>query len=99
MFPHATILGPLFWIVMGLLLALIFAGARIWFQDIGLQMNWLKWILVVGWFCMLSFSIGGGFTLVGEGEQRAGLYFLGIFLTISIILGAGLWRFLLAGRE
>jgi len=99
MFPHSTILGPLFWIVMGLLYALIFAGARIWFQDLGLKMNWWKWVLVAGWFCMLNFSIGGGFTLIGEGEQRAGLYFLGLFGTISVIAGAGLWRLLWTRRE
>ena len=99
MFPHSTILGPLFWIVMGLLYALIIVSARVWAQDLGLQMNWWKWLLVAGWFCMLNFSIGGGFTLIGEGEQRAGLYFLGLFVTISIIAGAGLWRLLWAGRE
>ena len=99
MFPHSNILGPLFWIVMGLLYAFIFLSIRVWFQDLGLRMNWWKWLLVLGWFFLLNFSIGGGFTLIGEGEQRAGLYLLGGSVTISVIVGTGLWRILWAGRE
>lgn len=98
MFPYSTILGPLFWIIMGLIYALIIASARVWVQDLGLKMNWWKWMMVVGWFCLLNFSIAGGFTLIGEREPRAGLYFLGLFVTISVITGVGLGRFLWAGR-
>ncbi len=97
MFPHSTILGPLFWIGMGLLYALIIVGARIWAQDLGLKMTWWKWLLTAIWYILLSVSISGAFTLFGENESRAGYYFLGIFVTITVILGAGLWRILLAG--
>ncbi len=94
MFPHATILGPLFWIVMGLLYALLILGARIWFKDLGYQMNWWKWFITACWFIFLSVTIAGGFTLFGENEMKAGYYFLGLFGMISVISGVGVWRLL-----
>lgn len=94
MFPHNTILGPLFWIIMGLLYALLIAGAKIWFKDLGFKMNWWKWLLTSFWFVLLSLTIAGSFTLMGEDEFRAGYYFLGVFGMISLILGVGLWRLL-----
>lgn len=94
MFPHSTILGPLFWIIMGLIYALVIAGAKIWAKDLGLKMTWWKWLLTALWFTMLSTSLAGAFTLFGEDETRAGYYFLGFFMVINIILGVGLWRLL-----
>lgn len=98
MFPNSTILGPLFWIAMGLIYALAFAGARIWFDELGLKLNWWKWVLATLWYIILSISVAGSFTLFGENEVQAGFYFLGVFVTISIILGIGLWRILISGR-
>ena len=94
MLMYTPLLRPLFWIVMGLLYALVIAGARVWAQDLGLQMNWFKWILVAFWYGLLSFSFAGGFTFMGEKEPRAGYLFLGGSLLVTIILGIILWFFL-----
>ena len=99
MFPHSTILGPLFWIVLGLLYAFIIYSARIWAKDLKLNMNWWKWSLVAFWFILLNLSIAGGFTLIGENERHAGLYFMGFFGIISLILGVVVWRILMMKRE
>lgn len=99
MFPNSTMLDPLFWIAMGLLYALVFAGARAWAQDLKLSMPWWKWLLAIGWFFALNISVAGGFTLFGENERQAGLYFLMVFGTFSLLSGVGLWRVLVAGRE
>ena len=96
MFPYSTILRPLFWIVMGLIYALTIAGARIWAEDMGIPMNWWKWLLAAIWYCILSISIAAGFTLLGEKEPGAGYRLLGISLIIIIILGLGLWHLLWA---
>ncbi len=98
MFPHSTILGPLFWIIMGALFVFMFYGAKIWFEDLSIKMNKRKWILVFVFFLILYGSIGGGFTLIGENEHRAGYYFMGIGGVVSIILGVGIWRYLLSSR-
>lgn len=90
---------PVFWIIMGLLYALIGYGATLWAKDLGLKMTWWKWILFWIWFLLLSLSIAGGFTLIGENEMEAGLYFLGVSLFICIVLGVILWRILTVGRN
>lgn len=99
MFPHSTILGPLFWIILGLLYAFIIYSAKFWFEDLRIKMNRLKWLLLFLFFILLNVVIGGGFTLIGEDEQHAGIYFLGIGLVICFILGVGLWRYLKSSDE
>ncbi len=99
MFPQSTILGPLFWIVIGLLYAFTFYSARIWFRDIGIKMTMVKWLLIAVFFILVNLSIGGGFTLIGEDEKNAGIYFTSIGLVICTILGVGLWRYLLSGKK
>ena len=94
MFPHSTILGPLFWIILGLLYAFIIYTAKFWFEDLKIKMNRLKWFLLLFFFIIVNVVIGGGFTLIGEDEQHAGIYFLGIGLVVCFILGTGLWRYL-----
>ena len=79
---------------MGLVYALMIAGAPMWAKDLGLQMNWWKWLLTAVWYGLLSISIAASFTLMGEKEPRAGQYSLGLTLVIMIILGAGLWSLL-----
>jgi hypothetical protein len=90
---------PLFWIIMGMLYALIIYSARYWAKDLGLKMNWWKWLLSGLWFILLTLSLAGGMTLIGENEVRGGLYFLGFFLIISLILGVVLWRILSVNRK
>ena len=94
MTAYSTTLRPLFWIVMGLLYALMIAGAPVWAEDLGLQMNWLKWLLAALWFVLLSMGIAAGFTLMGEKEPRAGYYITGLSVIVMIILGIGLWLLL-----
>jgi hypothetical protein len=94
MLLYSTIARPLFWIVMGLIFALMIAGAPVWARDLGLQMTWWKWLLAAIWYALLSLGIAASFTLMGEKEPRAGQYTLGLTLVIMIILGVGLWSLL-----
>jgi len=87
-------LEPLFWIIMGLLYALIGYSATVWANDLGLKMNLWKWVLTIIWFVFLSLIVAGGFTLIGENEAKAGIYFLGSGIVLSVILGVILWRIL-----
>ena len=91
MLLYSTISRPIFWIVMGLFYALMIAGAPVWAEDLGLQMNWWKWLLAAVWYCLLSIGIAAGYTLMGEKEPRAGYYIAGLSVIIMIILGVGLW--------
>lgn len=79
---------------MGLIYALMIAGAPAWAGDLGLQMTWWKWLLTAIWYGLLSISIAASFTLMGEKEPQAGQYSLGLTLVIMIILGVGLWSLL-----
>jgi hypothetical protein len=94
MIAESTFFKPIFWIAMGLLYALIMAGAPIWAQDLGLHMTWWKWCLTAIWYVLLSFSFAGGFTLLGEREQGAWYRFMGFHLIITLVLGAVMWTLL-----
>lgn len=98
MFPNATILGPLFWIIMGLIYALMIVSARVWAEDLKLKMTWWKWVLASGWYILLSICIAGAFTLFGEDEPKAGFYLLGISALVFFILGYGVLRIIFKGR-
>jgi len=95
MYLYSTILRPLFWIAMGLLYGLTVAGAPIWAQDLGLQMTWWKWLLAFLWYVLLSYSVAGGFTLLGEKEPGAWYRFMGFHLSITVLLGVVLGFLLL----
>nr|NQU92733.1 hypothetical protein [Bacteroidota bacterium] len=92
MFTNSTILEPLFWIIMGVLYTIFAISMTYWARDLKLKMNWWKWLLSIIWFILLNITIAGGFTLIEENESRAGIYFIGIFGTILIVLGVGLWQ-------
>ena len=94
MILYSTFAKALFWMVMGLLYALMIAGAPIWAEDLGLQMTWWKWLAVAVWFVLLSTGIAAGFTLMGEKEPGAGLPVAGISTILMIILGFGLLQML-----
>lgn len=87
MFAYSAFFKPIFWTVMGLLYALIIAGAPIWARDIGIQMSWWKWILAAAWYALLSFSFAGAFTLLGEKEPAAWYRFLIFHLIVTIVVG------------
>jgi len=94
MFTNSTMLEPLFWIIMGFLYAVIAISAVYWAKDLKLRMNGWKWALSALWFVLLNITIAGGFTLIGENELRAGMYFLFFFGTLMIIFGVGLFQFI-----
>ena len=87
MLIYSPFFKPVFWIMMGLIYALIIVGAPIWARDLGLQMTWWKWILSGLWYVLLSFTFAGGFTLLGEREPGAWYKFMGFHLIIVIVSG------------
>ena len=92
MFPYSTFLGPLFWMVMGVLAAIFFYSLVQYFKASKMSLVWWKWLLLIFWLIGLYTLISGAFVLIGESEVRAGLYFLGVFGTLIIIFGVALWR-------
>jgi hypothetical protein len=88
MIIYSPFFKPVFWIIMGLLYALIIAGAPLWAKDLGLHMTWWKWILAVFWYGLLSFTFAGGFTLLGEKEPGACYKFIRFHMAIVIVSGA-----------
>ena len=66
---------------MGALYTVFAISMTYWAKDLKLKMNWGKRLLSVIWFILLNVTIAGGFTLIGENEIRAGIYFLGVFIT------------------
>ncbi|PSW04298.1 hypothetical protein [Photobacterium lipolyticum] len=95
MFPQSTVLDPLFWMLLGAIQVLVFAGANQWAKEYQLGMNWWKWTLVGGWWFSMLLTIAGAFTLLGENEGYAGWYFLGFVGTLLVIGGAGILKVLL----
>ena len=91
MIAYSTMMKPLFWIIMGLIYAVIIVGAPVWAEDLGLQMNWWKWVLTAVWYAILNYTFAGSCTLLGEKEPGAWYKFMGFHLIITIILGIGLW--------
>lgn len=90
MVQYSTIFRPLFLIGIGLVYALAAFGAGVWAQDLGLVMNWWKWLLVIIWYALLNITFAIGFTLVGEKEPGAGVRFLRIFPPLLFLLGIGM---------
>lgn len=86
--------GGIFWMIMGALSVLVAIGATLWAKDLGLKMNWLRWVLVVAWYLLLMLTVASPFTLIGENEAAAGLRIIPFMLVPTIILGVGLWRLL-----
>ena len=91
MIIYSTYLKAIFWMVMGLIYALLIAAAPVLAQDLGLQMSWWKWVLAALWYVFVSYSFAAAFTLLGEKEPGAWYKFLGSHLAIAVILGIILW--------
>ena len=85
--------------VVGALTGLVVAGAIVWARALRLKMRWWKWLLAVLWYFLLNFFVLLDFTMIGEGEVSAGWKMLFFQFLFMIILGVGLGRILLAGRE
>jgi hypothetical protein len=94
MITYSTFYKPIYWVVMGLIFTITAMGAPIWAQDLGLQMTWWKWTLVVIWYGLLLFSLACAFTLLGEKEPGAWYKFLFFHITVVVILAVGLWYLL-----
>ena len=92
MFPGTTILNYLFWMAMGLIQALVIAGAYEWLTHYWKAVAWWQMALIYG--CFLSFCtvVAGGFTLMGEYESSAGWYFIGFLGLPHIVAMAALLK-------
>ena len=89
----------IFAFVTGLLSGGVIVGAIAWSKELGLKLNWWKCVLAVVWYLLLLLLIFAAFTFIGEGEPAAGWRTLGLSTVVMVILGAGLYRILVAGRE
>jgi hypothetical protein len=91
MIIYSPFFKPIFWIIMGLMYAMTLAGAPLWAEDLGLQMSWWKWLIIILWYAILNFSFAGAFTLLGEKEPGAWYKFLGFHLIIMAAFGFVVW--------
>ena len=85
--------------ITGLFSGAVIVGAITWAKELGLKMKWWKWMLAVIWYLLLLFLVFAAFTFIGEGEPIAGWKTLGISVVIMVILGTGLYRLLIAGKN
>jgi hypothetical protein len=85
--------------IVGILTLPVIWGAIAWSKDLDLQMNWWKWLLAALWYTLLVFFVFMDFTLMGEGEVGTGWKLLAFEGVIMIILGVGLVKLLLSGRN
>lgn len=83
-----------FWFLMGILFVGLAVGSKVWFEDLGFEMNWWKWLLTAVWWFLVFFTFYAAFTFIGEDEARGGWLTLLIFGVFDAILGVGLWRLL-----
>lgn len=91
MLLYSTIWKSFFWMAMGILYAIMIAGAPSLADNLGLQMSWWKWILVALWYVLVTINLAAGFTLIGEKERGAGPKFMAASLIPLAILGVCLW--------
>ena len=85
--------------ITGLFSGAVIIGAITWAKDLGLNMKWWKWLLTAIWYLLFLFLVFAAFTFIGEGEPAAGWKTMGISTVLMVILGAGLFRLLVAGRD
>jgi len=85
--------------ITGLFSGAVIVGAITWAKELGLKMKWWKWMLAAIWYLLLLFLVFAAFTFIGEGEPIAGWKTLGISVVIMVIVGTGLYRLLIAGKN
>lgn len=85
MFPNATMLHSLFWMIFGALQILVILGIIAWAKHFGTRLKYWQTAIIYGLFATICLTIGGGFTLAGEYESQAGWYFIG-FLGVPQLL-------------
>ena len=86
-----------FWLLFGVILVVIGAGAKAFAEDLGWHLTWWKGVLAVIWYGLfiINFYVYG--TLEGEYEASAGLKMMLVGLLVTLILGVGLWRLMMLG--
>jgi len=84
----------LFVFIVGFLSGAVIIAAIFWAKDLGLFMNWWKWLLFAFWYIVLLLLIFAAFTFIGEGEPVAGWRAAGIAVFVMMVLGLGLIRLL-----
>ena len=89
----------IFAFLTGLFSGAVIVGAITWAKELGLNMKWWKWVLIAIWYPLLLYLVFASFTCIGEGEAKAGWKTVGISVVVILILGAGLYRILVAGKN
>jgi len=84
----------IFAFIIGFLSGAVIIAAIFWAKDLGLHMNWWKWLLSAFWYFMLLLLLFAAFTFIGEGEPAAGWRATGISVFVMMVLGLGLIRLL-----
>ncbi len=94
---HMT--GGLFWFSMGIVFVLVATGFKVFAADLGWRITWWKGLLATLWYAIFSLSFYAWGTLIGEGENSAGLKLFSIGIFVSIVFAVGLVRlFAQSGR-
>lgn len=86
-----------FWFIEGILFCVTLYGFNLWMKDKNVPMNAGKWITVVLWIFLLGFTIAFVGTSLGENETQAAVKGGLLFGIITIIAGAGAWKFVTSG--
>ncbi len=85
-----------FWMIEGVLLCLVLAGMKIWFEDRGISPPIWQWVLLVLWLALCGFTISFAGTSLGENEVIAAAKGSMIFGFFAVVSGAGIWRLVIA---
>jgi len=88
----------LFWFVEGILAVIVVLGLHAYLKDKAIPTPWWKWLVLAIWVLIAGITIAFVGTSVGENEMVAATKGGIIFGAISIVLGVGVWRILVAGK-
>lgn len=88
--------GGFFWFLMGVIFVIVAAAFRALAKDRGWVITWWKAALGVFVYFIFTMSFYAWGTLIGENEGVAGFKLLILGLLISLLLGLGLWKLMIA---
>ena len=88
----------IFAFIIGFLSGAVIIAAIFWAKDLGLHMNWWKWLLTTVWWMGFLFAIAVPATFAGEGEPYAGAMMILFSLVPAILGGFIVWRIITADR-